>query len=255
MCKKENQRCPYCLGTNIRPKGWSRQKRRRLKCQDCKKHITQGGKLWFVSQDQIELIKRLLSERIALRAICRVVKISLSWLLCFIKQLYKEQPDGLNYRPPNEAKIQLQLIDSELDEMWSFVGRKTNKKWIWIAPCRTTRQVIAFHVGDRSRLSAKALWNKIPTTIQQKGYFYSDDWDAYKGVFPKSRHQFSKQKRDTNHLERLNNTIRQRVSRLVRKALSFSKSLENHIGAIKYFFCCYNLEQQKRWDKYKGAHL
>jgi hypothetical protein len=32
-----------------------------------------------------------------------------------------------------------------------------------------------------------------------------------------------------------NNTIRQRVSRLVRKSLSFSKVLENHIGAIKYF--------------------
>ncbi|MBA4853777.1 IS1 family transposase, partial [Emticicia sp. BO119] len=33
-------------------------------------------------------------------------------------------------------------------------------------------------------------------------------------------------------------------SRLVRKALSFSKSLENHIGAIKYFICNYNLERK-----------
>ncbi|MDT5269967.1 MAG: insertion element protein InsB, partial [Acidobacteriota bacterium] len=28
----------------------------------------------------------------------------------------------------------------------------------------------------------------------------------------------------------------------VRKALSFSKKLENHIGAIKYFICHYNRE-------------
>jgi IS1 family transposase len=44
----------------------------------------------------------------------------------------------------------------------------------------------------------------------------------------------------TNYIERFNNTLRQRVSRLVRKTLSFSKSLENHIGAIWYFIHYYN---------------
>ena len=38
-----------------------------------------------------------------------------------------------------------------------------------------------------------------------------------------------------------NNTLRQRVSRLVREALSFSKKLANHIGAIKLFIYQYNL--------------
>lgn len=98
-------------------------------------------------------------------------------------------------------------------------------------------------------------WEKLPDTIKKKGFFYSDDWDAYKSVFPKNRHISSKNKSDTNHLERLNNTIRQRVSRLVRKTLSFSKNLENHIGALKYFFCHYNLDKQLRADKYKSAHL
>ena len=255
MCEKEDQRCPYCLGTNLRSKGRSRKKKRRLKCRDCKKHITQKGKSWFISQDQIDLVDLLLTERLALRAICRILKISLSWLVAYIKRLYNKQPDDLNYRPPEKAETQLQLIDSELDEMWSFVKRKSNKKWVWIAQCRSTRQVIAFHIGGRARIDARKLWNKIPPLVQQKGFFYSDDWDAYKGVFPEQRHLYSKQKRDTNHLERLNNTIRQRVSRLVRKTLSFSKSLDNHIGAIKYFFCRYNLEQQLRWDKYKSAHL
>ncbi|MCC5831982.1 MAG: IS1 family transposase, partial [Chlamydiales bacterium] len=35
-------------------------------------------------------------------------------------------------------------------------------------------------------------------------------------------------------------TIRQRCSRLVRKALSFSKKIENHIGVIKMFISDYN---------------
>jgi insertion element IS1 protein InsB len=139
--------------------------------------------------------------------------------------------------------------------MWSFVQKKSNKQWIWIIQCRRTRQVIAFHIGGRGRVDAQELWKKIPSKIKNYGFFYSDDWDAYKCVFPKERHLLSKQKRDTNHLERLNNTIRQRVSRLVRKSLSFSKILEIHIGAIKYFFCHYNLEQHAKWDKYEIAHL
>ncbi|OQY44229.1 MAG: hypothetical protein B6242_13125 [Anaerolineaceae bacterium 4572_78] len=35
-------------------------------------------------------------------------------------------------------------------------------------------------------------------------------------------------------------TLRQRVSRLVRKTLSFSKNVANHIGAIWYFVHHYN---------------
>ncbi len=44
----------------------------------------------------------------------------------------------------------------------------------------------------------------------------------------------------TNHIERLNCTLRQRVSRLVRSTMSFSKKLENHIGAIWTFVHHYN---------------
>jgi insertion element IS1 protein InsB len=65
---------------------------------------------------------------------------------------------------------------------------------------------------------------------------------VYKGVIPPARHKaITKQARKTNHIERFNNTLRQRVSRLVRDTLSFSKKLANHIGAIKYFICHYNL--------------
>jgi transposase-like protein len=119
---EKQERCPYCLGTNLHPKGWNKKRsNRRCKCGDCKRHITQGGKKWFVDDHQIELVKDLSLERISLRGICRVVKISLSWLMAYIKKLYAKQPDGLNYRVPSKLEIKLQLIESELDEMWPFV--------------------------------------------------------------------------------------------------------------------------------------
>jgi insertion element IS1 protein InsB len=105
-----------------------------------------------------------------------------------------------------------------------------------------TRQVIAFHVGDRSRTSAKGLWAKIPTVYRQHATFYTDQYVVYAGVIPAVQHRaISKLARKTNHIERFNNTLRQRVSRLVRDALSFSKKLAHHIGAIKLFICHYNL--------------
>jgi insertion element IS1 protein InsB len=65
---------------------------------------------------------------------------------------------------------------------------------------------------------------------------------VYEGVIPAAQHRaISKLARKTNHVERFNNTLRQRVSRLVREALSFSKKLANHIGAIKMFICHDNL--------------
>jgi insertion element IS1 protein InsB len=57
-----------------------------------------------------------------------------------------------------------------------------------------------------------------------------------------ARHRaLTKLARETNHVERFNCTLRQRVSWLVRATLSFSKKLSNHIGAIKHFICDYNL--------------
>ena len=64
---------------------------------------------------------------------------------------------------------------------------------------------------------------------------------SYGIVFPKKRHQaVSKDSGKTNYIERFNNTMRQRRSRLVRKTLSFSKKFSNHLGAIWYFIHEYN---------------
>src|SRR5262249_28293675 len=116
-----------------------------------------------------------------------------------------------------------------------------NKQWIWLAMDATTRQIIAFHVGDRSRESAKALWSAIPEVYQEHAIFHTDQYEVYRGVIPAERHKaITKQARKTNHIERFNNTLRQRLARLVRATLSFSKKVENHIGAIKFFICHYN---------------
>jgi insertion element IS1 protein InsB len=66
--------------------------------------------------------------------------------------------------------------------------------------------------------------------------FDTDQYVMYEGVIPAAQHRsIGTLARQTNHLERFNNTLRQRVSRLVRETLSFSKKIAHHIGAIKFF--------------------
>ena len=129
----------------------------------------------------------------------------------------------------------------QCDEMWSFVGNKQNKQWIWLALDIASQEIVGVYVGERSRKGAEGLWQSLPPLYRQCAVCYTDFWSAYDQVFPQSRHiAVNKTSGKTNGIERFNCTLRQRVSRLVRKTLSFSKKLENHIGAIWYFIHHYN---------------
>ena len=125
--------------------------------------------------------------------------------------------------------------------MWSFVQRKKNQSWLWVVLCRRTRQIISYYIGDRGKKSCEELWKAIPASYK-KCYSFSDFWDAYEKVFPKELQQcVGKETGQTAHIERWNNTIRQRVSRYVRKTLSFSKSDFFHNIVTKLFIYKYNL--------------
>lgn len=168
--------------------------------------------------------------------------------MAFIAEIYRDLPDDLcaGQSSPQRA-IQLLRLQAETDELWSIVGKKSNKQWAWIAFDPQTREVLALSVGDRSRRSARELWQRIPAAYRQRATFYTDDWQAYKEVIPAYQHEVcAKGSGHTNGVERFNCSLRQRVSRLVRDALSFSKKLANHVGAIKYFICHYNQEMHGR---------
>ncbi len=139
---------------------------------------------------------------------------------------------------PNENKI------LELDELWSFVHRKSEKVWVWLALCRESRQVVAFATGDRSRATCERLWRAIPESYK-KASCYSDFWEAYQEVIPEEQHEATgKEEGETSHVERWINTLRQRLSRFMRKTLSFSKSRQMHHCCLKLFIYRYNLERR-----------
>ena len=97
---------------------------------------------------------------------------------------------------------------------------------------RDSKEIAGVHIGRHDYVGVKGLWHSLPPVYRQCAACYTDFWAAYNEILPTKRHR----------IERFNLTMRQRVSRLVRKALSFSKKLENYIGAIWNFIHHYNLE-------------
>ena len=235
--------CPQCKSSRYKKNGHIHHGKQNHHCHDCGRQFVQCFEQYLISDERRALIERLLVEWISLRGICRAVGVKLKWLLGFLVQCFEALPDHLHVQPVTcKQNVMIQRLEVEADELASFLHKKANKPWIWIAMDATSRQVIAFRVGDRSRKSAKRLWTKIPHAYRQHAMFYTDQYVVYKGVIPAAQHRaIHKLARKTHHLERFNNTLRQRVSRLIREAFSCSKKLANHIGAIKLFICHDNL--------------
>ena len=94
-------------------------------------------------------------ERISLRGICRVAGVSLCWLLNFLEKLYETVPEDLSFSVPVDAEIE--ILCKESDEIGSFVGKKGNRRWIWLNIERRTRQIMTVQIGDRNQAGADAM--------------------------------------------------------------------------------------------------
>lgn len=103
----------------------------------------------------------------------------------FIVARFAALPDHLHVRPGASLRdVLIGRLEVEADEMWSFVKQKANKQGVWIAMDKQTRQIMAFHGGDRRRDSAKQLWANVPEVYCTQATFYTDQYDAYTGVIP-----------------------------------------------------------------------
>ena len=189
-----------------------------------------------ISDEIKERIRRSLLERVSLEGICRIFDVSMPWLLGFMEKTFQALPDDLNATVIAEND-EFEVVVFEGDEIWSFVGNKKNDQWLWLVMHSTTRQILAFHIGKRNKAFGRSINGKTTGRIKKKAHFYTDKFSAYYEIIPWKQHSpVGKESGKTSYIERFNCTIRQRCSRLVRKTLSFSKKLENHIGQSKCLY-------------------
>ena len=233
--------CPSCHSTNVKKNGRTYYGKQNHQCKCCSRQFVLNNKHtkseWLKS-----LVQKALKERLSLHAICRIFGVSFTWLQSFARSLWEQTPRNLGLTHTAIKKVKrLQLFGIQADELWSFVKKKKKKRWIWVAYDPVHRLVIAYHVGGRGKKAAKKFWKKIPDALKDC-FFETDHWDAYKSIIPTKKHKVGKDL--TYYIEGFNATIRARVSRLVRKTLSFSKKDKWHNLAIGWFLWQFNLERQ-----------
>ena len=219
-------KCRVCGSENIVKNGTNKVGQAQYHCKDCGAYRVLEPKPSDKGQRR-EYVLRSYAERASLRGLSRIYGVARQTALQWVQAHVQRLPSLL-----------------EVDELWSFVERKDNAVWLWTALCRRTRQIVAFVLGDRSADTCRRLWQAIPSPYR-RCRSYSDFWQAYETVFPqRTHHCVGKETGLTAHQERWYCTLRQRISRFVRKTLSFSKSETNHELVTRWFIIQYNLQRK-----------
>jgi len=236
MVELITDRCPPCGSMEIIKNGQDYKSGQKYPCKTCKAYGTLQSKR-AAAQAQRSPVLDAYFERASMRGIERIFRISRSYLAAWLLERLAHLPhlwaSLVKWQPGDVLQV---------DEIWSFVLKKGQKRWLWLGLCRRSRQMVAYVIGDRSHETCRQLWERLPDEYKACTS-YSDFGEADQKVFPKELHHgVGKERGETAHLQRWNNTVRQRLGRFVRKTLSFSKSDLFHEATVQLFMHRYNLQ-------------
>ena len=126
-----------------------------------------------------------------------------------------------------ELEVEIRF-DAELDEFWSFVGNKSNRRWTWYAIERNSGMILAWHNGKRQDKDFLELWKLLQNFCIAR--YHTDDWSSYSKYIPAQMHRIGKDR--TWKIERKNLNFRTHLKRLNRKTICFSKNEQIHDNVI-----------------------
>jgi IS1 family transposase/transposase-like protein len=230
--------CRVCGSANIIKNGTNKCGNRQYHCKDCGAYRVLQARQDEHSEKRAQVL-RAYRERTSLRGLERIFGVARQSVLKWLAQRVRQLPTLADSLIPKERGDIL-----ELDEVWSFVCQRWNKRWLWTALCRRTRQIVGFAIGDRGEATCGQLWKSIPRDYRHCRS-YSDFLKAYQAVLPKrTHHAVGKETGQTAHQERWYNTLRQHLGRFTRATLSFSKSDKYHELVTRWYIIEYNLAVQ-----------
>ena len=213
--------CNFCNGKCIK-NGFQINGSQRYKCTICRKgqqkEYNYNAYKSTINQSIIEFTK----EGLGIRSTARILKISTTTLLKRIITIAKDihQPiisKGKTY---------------EVDEMCTYIRHKRNFSWIVLALEKETKRVVTFAVGKRNNKTLSHVLNTLKLAAAKK--IFTDRLKNYQYLIEKKLH--SVKRFGTNHIERLNLTLRTHLKRLNRRTICFSRSWVVLTAVLKIYF-------------------
>jgi transposase-like protein/IS1 family transposase len=279
--------CHYCRNTCKRF-GKHRNGLQRFRCNQCAKTFTEEHERPLddmrLPMDQAVSVLKLLLEGMSVRSVERVTGVHRDTILRLLV-LAGERCASLM-----ESKIQsVPVKDVEVDEIWGFVGKKEGHKtdedgaelgdaYCFIGMERSTKLVLAYHLGKRTAKSTDDFIGKLAYATSTDRYqLTSDGFKPYVSAVkmilrdrvdfaqlvkvygaPRDGEQryspaevvdsvpyeiMGRPVRDricTSHIERQNLSVRMGMRRMTRLTNAFSKKWENLQAAYSLWFAYYN---------------
>ena len=148
--------CRGCGSPNIVKNGTNRSGSPQYHCKECGVYRVLKPKQ-ASSETERQRVLRACLQRCSLRGVERIFDMARQTVTQWIKAHVQHAPDFRETLLPAAPDDVL-----ELDEIWSFVRKKEDPRWVWTALYRRTRQIVAFAIGDRSKATYLRLWKSIP---------------------------------------------------------------------------------------------
>jgi insertion element IS1 protein InsB len=131
------------------------------------------------------------------------------------------------------------LLKVEVDEMKSYVAKKTHERWLWHAIDHKTGTILAYVLGQRQDV----MFLKLKRLLKPFGItkYYTDKLKTYDRHLAKEERVISKYK--MQKIERKHLTLRTRIKRLQRKTICFSKISPMHDLVIGLYINKYEFQR------------
>jgi len=143
--------CHVCGITNSVKNGTNRCGNAQYHCKDCgTSRVLTPNQAYSETEQQTVL--RACLERCSLRGVAPIFAVAWQTIAGWLKAHVQNLPDVKETLLPAIPDDVL-----ELDEIWSFVRKKDQARWLWTTMCRRTRQIVAFAIGDRSKATCLQL--------------------------------------------------------------------------------------------------
>ncbi|MDR1302153.1 MAG: IS1 family transposase [Treponema sp.] len=218
-------KCPHCHSPTITRNGKKGNHKQNYLGKDRGRQFISDHEISYQGclSGIVSLVKIMLVRGIGIRDISTVLRISITKVLKILKSAkYKITPKFSHYDY------------LEIDEFWTYVGKKKNKVWLIYAYHRESGEIVAYVWGKRDIKTAQ----KLRKRIKRLGISYertaTDGWDSFLATFGGDAHLIGK--KYTVGIEGNNCRMRHRIRRAFRMTCCFSKKLFNHLKAFEMAF-------------------
>lgn len=267
--------------------GRNRNGSQRYRCEACQRTVTDESTRPVdnrrVSRDKMLFILDLLLEDMSIRALERKFGVHRDTIISNMIEAGEACERFLR-----RAIIGVPVEDVQVDEIWGFVGMKEKTRqqknrpeiygdvWCFTAIERTTKLILAWHVGKRTPEDTAAFARKLSYATDGRFQLTTDGYRPYLtaipailghrvdyaslvkvyGNAPEERGYSPGEVVEiietphignpdpdricTSHVERHNKTLRMQIRRLTRLTDAHSKKWENHEAAMALFLAYYN---------------